>query len=191
MADRGPGAHCPRDSRGTPQAIEYKRLAEQAPQGQIEMLAVARKRARSRLSRLARAGTAASVNLAIIAAFRAGASVASFARNSGRPRRAIERVLAKAGLKFKEPRGRPRRSDSGDGRPGKTRLAMVRQDTAFVAAMRCAIAAGTEHCRFGILRDARPLGRIMRFDPMEHGSGCGSPAAAMACDDVAEAEEGM
>ncbi len=131
--------------------------------------------------------TGANTDHAIIAAFRGGTSVAAIARRCGRPPRAVEWLLKKAGLKTND-RRRPRADDAGDAAPENPVRSCRRQDLAFQKAMRRAIAAGQEHPpMIGVFKDARPPNAPRLFVPVEISSGCGSPARECADLDAGDA----
>jgi len=131
--------------------------------------------------------TGANTDHAIIAAFRGGTSVAAIARRCGRPPRAVEWLLKKAGLKTND-RRRPRADDAGDAAPENPVRSCRRQDLAFQKAMRRAVAAGQENPpMIGVFKDARPSNAPRLFVPMEISSGCGSPARECADLDAGDA----
>jgi hypothetical protein len=131
--------------------------------------------------------TGANTDRAIIAAFRGGTSVAAIARRCGRPPRAVEWLLKKAGLKIND-RRRPRADDAGDAAPENPVRSCRRQDLAFQKAMRRAVAAGQEHPPvIGVFKDARPPNAPRLFVPVEISSGCGSPARECADLDAGDA----
>jgi len=146
--------------------------------------------------------TAEPADHAIIAAFRGGGeaprrdghesagrrpSVAAIARRCGRPPRAVEWLLKKAGLKTND-RRRPRAEDAGDAAPENPERSCRRQDLAFQKAMRHAVAAGQEKPPMvGVFKDARPLIAPRLFVPVEISSGCGSPARECADLDAGDA----
>ena len=112
----------------------------------------------------------------IIAAFRAGTSVAAIARHYGKSPRAIEWLLKKTRLKTDD-RRRPRPEDAGDAALEKPQQSCRSQDLAFQKAMRRAIASGEESPpRIGVFKDPRPFKAPRLFEPVERSSGCGSPA---------------